>query len=376
MAFIVMSCAALTAGIDDASAQGPLEANVLDVEKPEVKEPELDVSGLRRAAAIGASVFPGVLLHGSGHYALGEKRTAWRLLAAEGAGLGLIILGASSLIVTGASDQVNAPAIWTTATGAGLFMFSWFADMYGVISADGSTGEPVRRAHSLEVGLGYGLVVNPALDGSHFSRTHLDWRTGGWIAQGDAWVGVDDSQWHAHLQGSRRFFGPRPDRDADDGSFFDAWLGYTHRRYNSFATTEFLGEAGVTGRYDLGRIGRTLDGMFVQSSLGLGYGAVRYDLDVGETKEVHSVLLAQLMFGWNLGNDPTGWSQISVYYDHRHDGLIAGSKVSGLGSGALGSVNSRLRLGLWENWGAMVEVSRGAGVGVNASILYRLGGSR
>lgn len=367
----------LASGAQAAWAQGTLEADVLDVQKePSERAPELEVSGPRRAAAIGASLFPGVLLHGSGHWAMGEKRTAWRLLAAEGAGLGLIGLGASALIATGASDQLNAPAIWTTATGAGLFVFSWFADVYGVVSAGASTGDPVRRAHTLEVGLGYGFVSNPSLDGAHFSRTHIDWRTGGWITQGDLVVGLDDTQFHAHLQGSRRIFGPRPDRDADDGSFFDAWLGYTHRRYSSFGTSELLGEGGVTGRYDLGRIGRTLDGMFVQSSLGLGYGAVRYDLDSEVVSEAHSVLLAQLMVGWNLGDDPTGWSQISVYYDHRHDGLIAGSKVPGLGSGALGSINTRLRLGLWQNWGAMIEVSGGAAIGANASILYRLGGSR
>lgn len=46
--------------------------------------------GLLPAAA---ALLPGLVLHGAGHWLAGDRATAWRLLAAQGTGLGLLAVG-------------------------------------------------------------------------------------------------------------------------------------------------------------------------------------------------------------------------------------------------------------------------------------------
>src|SRR6478609_3699467 len=84
-----------------------------------------------RALPTAAAIVPGVVVHGAGHYALGEPETARQLLLMEGVGLGLFVTGGLTLWLSGASRYLVAPAATATIAGFGLFSTSYFADIYG-----------------------------------------------------------------------------------------------------------------------------------------------------------------------------------------------------------------------------------------------------
>ena len=85
-------------------------------------------SGLLPAAV---SIFPGILLHGAGHWAGGDKETGIYLLKMEGLGFGLFLLGTFSLGFSGASEAVSAPAIITIVSGLTICTGSWILDFHG-----------------------------------------------------------------------------------------------------------------------------------------------------------------------------------------------------------------------------------------------------
>ena len=95
--------------------------------------------------AIGAAIVPGVLLHGSGSYVAGERRTARRLLALEGAGLAVTGVGAVPMLATGASRWVSGPSVALIATGMGMVLVGWAADIYSAKKFD------PRRAYDLDL---------------------------------------------------------------------------------------------------------------------------------------------------------------------------------------------------------------------------------
>src|SRR5262245_11756703 len=96
------------------------------------------LSAPRRALAIGAAVVPGVVLHGAGHFAAGDTRSGLRLLAIGGAGAGLAAGSVAGLAITGASRHFAIPLVLSTITGAGFFMLTALADLYGVIMPAGA----------------------------------------------------------------------------------------------------------------------------------------------------------------------------------------------------------------------------------------------
>jgi len=77
------------------------------------------------------SVVPGLLVHGSGHFAAGDSDTGWRLLAWQGMGLGASAVGFGGLAATGAARQTAG--LFVAVGFARLFPFtaSWLADVVG-----------------------------------------------------------------------------------------------------------------------------------------------------------------------------------------------------------------------------------------------------
>ena len=159
---------------------------------------------------VAAAVVPGILLHGSGHYAAGDRPTAWRLVRAETLGVGLLVAGLGTLALTGASDRTVEPAIWTMAAGGGLFATSWLADLYGVIAPPGGVGLPLLVLPSVEASFGTRYVGDPTLQGNTFLAPALDVRFGRWRVSPAAWFAVDGgSNNRLEAEAAFRFVGPR-----------------------------------------------------------------------------------------------------------------------------------------------------------------------
>jgi hypothetical protein len=336
----------------------------------------------RGALPAAAAVVPGVLLHGSGHFAGGDRPTAWRLLRVEGLGLGLMLAGVGGLALTGASQRTVEPFIWTAAAGGGLLASSWAADLYGVLAPPGGTGDPQRVVPGLEARFGTRYVSDPTLAGDALVGLALDLRRGRWRFSPGAWVATDVGS-NTRFEGELafRFVGPRAGAgaaEAADGSFFDLVAGGIHHRYSeemsgplraAFDMTTF--ELRADGRYDLQRYARSLTGSFVEGSAGVGIGAYHYP--AAGTSEANTLLLARFGFGIYLGRRADRWGELRAYYDHRHDDYAGGLKMPGLGSGPLGHFGVDGRAFVTPHWGFRAEVQAGSAWVAGLALVYRYG---
>lgn len=291
----------------------------------------------------------------------------------EGVGASALLLGITSLALSGASNRFSVPSIWVATTGGGLFIGSWFADIYGAAAGPDGAGAPVRLQSRWWLSQSYRHVRNPALPGRHVSRTQAQVWRGRWALDADVQVLADDAQWHLQGALTHRFFGATADARATDGSFLDASVGYIHHRYGGFGTTEQFGSVALRARYDLSRLGSTLAGTFLQGAWGVAMGASRYDRFGTEFADL---LIAEARFGIYLGHDPAGWSELSGFYRHRDDGIIGGIKMPGPGAGAIGHLGATARIALHGSWGVVIEAAAGAARVFDIGVIYRPGGRR
>src|SRR4051812_27157464 len=82
--------------------------------KPTTKADSVAVQPRSRLLPAAAAAVPGLVIHGAGHFALGQPRTARNLLLMEGVGLGAFLAGGLTLAFTGASRYFVAPAATAT----------------------------------------------------------------------------------------------------------------------------------------------------------------------------------------------------------------------------------------------------------------------
>jgi hypothetical protein len=331
---------------------------------------------------VAAAVVPGVLLHGSGHYAAGDRPTAWRLARVELLGVGMMVAGIGALAVTGASDRTVEPIIWTTAAGGGLFATSWLADLYGVIAPPGGVGSPLLVLPSVEARLGTRYVGDPTLVGRAFLGPAVDVRFGRWRLSPGTWFALaGGSNARFEAEAAFRIVGPRAGRAAVaavDGSFFDLVAKGIHHRYRDDPQGPLLAafemttvEVRADGRYDLRRYAPSLTGAFVEAGAGVGIGGYHYP--AAATTETATMLLARFGFGFYAGRRAERWGEVRVYYDHRHDDFAGGLKMPGLGSGTLGHFGLDGRVYAGDRWGLRAEVQAGSAWVAGLSLAYRYG---
>jgi hypothetical protein len=316
-----------------------------------------------RTAATAAAVVPGALVHGSGHWTLGRRDTARMLLYGELVGIGAMGAGFGTLYVTGASRKIAAPAIASAIFGTGLFVVSWLADIDG--SATDGLGQPRRVLPPIEASLGLRFVKQPAFADQALVVTGFDLRLGRVRVSPEGWFGAGRVNERLRLETAYRFAGATT-RRAPDGSFIDVTVAGVRHAFpaDRFATSSV--ELGVSGRYDLARI--HLPGSFADGSI--GYALMRHDY-AGAPSDATEQLLARWAYGVWIGRPSSTWGEVSVFYEHRHDGYAAGFVQPGLFSGVLGSFGGRALAWLTEDLGALAEAQIGAGIVAGASVLVR-----
>jgi hypothetical protein len=324
------------------------------------------------ALAIAAAVVPGVLVHGSGHWLLGERETAARLLALEAVGLSAFLAGGLPIVLLGASRYIVGPAAALVVGGVGVFGISFLADVYGVAMPESARGAPLRYVPSLETELGYAYIHDPQFEYANFLRQGVTLRFDRWFLNPNGWFALDDTNLRWQLAAGHRFYGPLPEssrRPATDGSFLDVRGAATHHQFQTEGFKTLTAELGIEGRLDLRRIGSTLHGSFAE--LGAGFALETFDYEVaglGFPTELTELLLVRFAFGMYL--DRNG-SEFSMYYDHRHDDFAAGLKLEGLGSGVAGHFGSLARIYFAKNWGLLADIQAGSAYIARLSALFR-----
>lgn len=339
--------------------------------------PSARPSPARRAAAAGALLVPGALVHGAGHFVLGQPQAGWTLLAAQAGGLGMIAAGGSVIVLTGASRHLVGPGALVTILGVGLFATSFLADVHGTTGLASATGEPLVTSPWLESSLGYRYVYDPQFDYRHFSVFTWDVRWGRLRLAPSAWLSAHHPNARYRALLGWRLVGPlaapaAPERVAEDGSFVDVNTAFTEHRYDPDRFALSTVEVSVAARYDLGRIAPSLRGGFVEGEAGYASQRTRYEL-TRPAADVRSLLLARFAYGLYLGGPFARGSEARLYYDHRHDDFAAGLKMTGLGSGVAGHFGADARVYLDSRWGILGEVQIGSALVTGVCVLYREG---
>jgi hypothetical protein len=314
-------------------------------------------------------------VHGSGHLVASDPATGYALLAAEGIGLGMVLGSGTVLVLTGASRYFVGPAAAGAILGVGLFGVSFAADLYGTLSSDGGAAALVPRVEaSFESELGYRYVSDPRFEYDHFAVQRVSWRHGAFRLTPSGWFAANGTHARYRLESAYRFLGPAPGRPGALSDHLELVLGGLHQRYVPERFTRTGAELGVEARYDLGHIGSSLRGAFVDFGTGFGLATLDYDLrGLDVPSDVDALLLATFGFGVVLRGRTAPGSFVKLFYDHRHDELTSGWLMPGLGSGVAGHFGSEARLYFSERVGILLEAQAGSAVLGGISLLLREG---
>ncbi|HEX6766342.1 MAG TPA: hypothetical protein VF103_12710 [Polyangiaceae bacterium] len=328
-----------------------------------------------RALAGATAVVPGVIAHGTGHFVAGETATGTKLLIAEGVGVGLLFGGLTAVVATGASRYFVGPSAAVMVAGGGLFTTSFVADLYGSVSPDpGAAGNRSRPPPWIETELGYRYVADPIFEYQDFLVESVSMRSDALRLTPSAWFSVAGDNALYRLEGAYRFLGPNPSPSARPvlNDFVDLALGLAHHRYVPEHFTRSTMEAALESRYDLGHVGRTLRGSFVEGSLGYAFGRIDYDIQgVAVPPEFDDLLLARFAFGAVLRGAAKPGSELFGYYDHRHDGFAGGLLLAGIPSGIGGHFGAEARWFFSENVGVSAHFEVGSAYVTGLSLLFR-----
>lgn len=403
---VASSHAASTSGIGElptvaATRQASASGDAKESEGSCWDDGRTDTSNARRGVAIAGAVVPGVIVHGTGHWLADKPCTARRIAAAEAVGLGGVIVGGSTIVLTGASRYLMLPAISLTVAGTALFFTSFAADVYGVTGAARYAGDPLLVRPRWETEVGVLRVNNPSFEFEWLFSQAVAANVGAARFAGTMDTALDETHARYRLGVTWRFVGPRPPpiespvplagadgthmarHSADitastrDGSFVDLYAGLMRQNYLDSRFVTDSAELLATGRLDLVRLGPTLRGAFAELSTGVALSNTRYRLDgLRVPADDESVLLGRLGFGMYLGRGTHRGSEVILYYDHRHDDYAAGLKIPGLGSGNLGHFGIAGQYYWSRHWGLGAVAEVGSAYVTGLRVLFRSGGAR
>jgi len=354
-------------GVTVLSIAGPLTAEPSSL----AAVPSPDPTPGHRSLAVGASLLPGALLHGSGHFALGRRRTAFRLFAAEGVGLGMVLIGGSTLVFTGANRYLTGPAAAVGILGFGVFSSSLLADVVGTAWPLEERGSPMLQRPLVELEFGYRAIHDPQFSYGQLLYQRLDVQRWGWRVSPSMWLALDDENARMRLETAYRPWGPRSDAPASDNSYVEVRAAVTHHRFAKEGFRTLTSELAVRGRLDLARFDKLLGGQYTEAELGAAVQSFDYDLPgltLGTDHE--SLLLARLAHGVYVGHPSHPWADVQLYYEHRHDTYVGG--LNGRLIGAPGYFGADARVYPWSNLGFRGEVAAGSAVYGGVSLLTRL----
>ena len=335
---------------------------------PTAAEPSADesseVSTTRRLAAIGAAIVPGVVIHGSGSWVLHEQRAAKRLAVTGWIGLGAMALGGAAVGLTGGSPEMVIWGVPAMIAGAGLWLPTWFADIWYAAGGPRVRGEPhAASPWSVELGTTW-------LHDAYRERALV--RGAGRIELGRVGVGASglvDAEGRARtgdVEARVRILGAAATGAAiADGSKLYVRAAVRRHVDDDDQVAISTVEAEVGARADLQRVDRNLAGSFVDVSLGMGLERVRYADLVSDTD---TLFLGRFAWGLYLGTR----SELTVFYDHRRDSL-AGGIAAWRAAGFVGSVGANVDLRLGGPLSFVGELEIGNGWVTTAGVRYHGG---
>lgn len=332
-----------------------------------------DDAARRRAFAVPVAATGGLVVHGAGHLAKGDPRTAGRLAAIEGSGILAMGTGLGTLILTGASRKLVGPAAGLMALGFGAFATSALWDIYGSAVPDEGLGAPRLELPKVEARAGVRALNDRVLAPNAYLVTGADVRLGRARLDLEQNTALDAPAGRTIGLLGWRLHGPQGGvrGAARDSSFVDVEVGGSHHALGREGVTQGTVEARLATRVDGARIAPHLRGSFVEAHLGMAHAWHTYR-STGSV-DATELLLARVAWGFVLGRPGATWSELSIDYDHRHDGLAGGLKMPGLGSGTAGSLGTKATVLFGDRFGVVGEGRVGSAWLLGLGVLYRGG---
>jgi len=317
-----------------------------------------------------AAVVPGVLVQGAGNFVAGRPTAALRVGLMQVVGGSLATSGAVTLAATGANRVLAGPAAVATITGGGLLAIGLLTDLTSVATPDGGTGSPDVRVPMATTEVGWRAISDPQFDYGNLLVESVDLRIGSFQLKPSGWFALDDRNARLRMLAAYRTFGASPGRPGSDGSFLDLGAAVTHHGYFSDGFRTLTGEVFVNFRLDMARMHDAFEGSFGELGTGIALAATDFD---GEQQELgddlDSLLLGRFAFGLYLGDGTSPNGELSVFYDHRHDGYVGGAV--GFGVGFVGHVGLGGTLFLTDELGLRSDIRQGAATVAGLSLLVR-----
>jgi hypothetical protein len=312
-----------------------------------------------RPVAVAAAVVPGVAARGLGSYLAGDPAAARATLTTGGAGLGLMLLGGLPLLVTYGSGKLVVPGVHLAVVGAGLFVGSWWSDVFAAAGGARLEGRP-RAVPPLEVGAS-ATWLREAYRGDRalVGATVRGWR-GRWRGAATIRVADDRALTLGRLDGGAVVRGARGGTGSAvvvRGALAGEWRGAADARVAT-------GELAARGRLAFADLAAGLAGSFLEVEAGLGLELVDYP--EGEA-DLLGLLLARFAWGVYL---PDGRGEVALTYDHRRDHL-AGGLVAGRAAGFFGSLGLSGEVALG-GWTATADVEVGSAWVTTVGVRRRL----
>jgi hypothetical protein len=329
-----------------ASADGPVDPDG-SAQAPPMEEP---LSGSWAGAAAG--LVPGLLLSGSGHFVMGDRPSAYRLLAMQGVGMLGMIGGVGVLGLVGGSEKLAPIYVPLAVSGVGIFGLSTLVDIVGAARGHHPWPEPHRPS---------GLAVRAGYVGLYASR-HTFGQLGG--------VGID---W----QGERLSLGaggllhPRLDYFEYGGSV--GWLLWTrqgdpvtrltlmaalsHQGFASQGTAMSTGRGLGELRWNLGMWLPTMQNAWVLGRLGWGFDLLHFEQAPG-FEDGLPFIVADI----GLGLRVTERVELELAYRQRKGELPGGMNLSAGLAGFVGMMELNGRVTLSRRWALVPGVRLGNGV--------------
>jgi hypothetical protein len=310
------------------------------------------VSASRRAAAIAAAIFPGVVVHGAGSWVVGEHRAAKRLAKAGVIGFSAVVAGGAPIVGSGSSPYTIWPGVPLVVSGTGLLLSSWLADIW--VAAGGSQIPATPLAvppWSVEVATTWqhDAYRERALLGGmgHIELGRLGLDAGGYIdAQNVARSGELGERWR--LWGTA---GIGPGATVADGSRLVVRAAERVDRDDADRVTLATAEIEIWGRLDLDHLDPAIRGNFVELWAGGGLTRTTYPRDRHDDA---AKLLAGFAWGAYLGDR----GELRLFYDHQRDGL-AGGLAASRAAGFVGSFGASTELRWTGPWAVRGQLQIG-----------------
>ncbi len=337
------------------SAENPGENKRNSEESQEQKQEKYNAGILSGAA----SLFPGIILHGSGHFVAGDRETAKDLFIIESGSL-FAFLGFSAYFgYTGASSKVSGPVVPLIATSGTVFLLSWFADIYGstVGMNRSNIGINISRRRYIKLITGYLYVDDVQFDYRGFLHYGFEIRYNAFFLKPVIWQSRDDNNARYLVEAGYELAGPSGVVFKDHRGILRAgplFRGGYHD-YNDYGFNKKWIDICVTSEFSPGAIWKSLRGSRIFFEWGYNREWVTFTvIDKSPVFETDQVLFKS-GFGIDLGNLYSPAGSISFYYNHRRDDF-----TGGMTGGFTGYVGLKGEVAIMKRFSLSLDYSYGA----------------